>query len=86
MFAMVMCAGRAKDIKWGLFFTVVAGLTARMFDSWYGKPELIIMATFALFWLSLVVSRDWRRILGLSALFVVISGVSLKTHLNLPIF
>ena len=78
MFAMVMCAGRAKDIKWGLFFTVMAGLTARLFDSWYGKPELIIMAAFALFWLTLIVSRDWRRILGLSALFVVISGVGLR--------
>ncbi len=82
MFAMVMCAGRAKDIKWGLFFTVIAGLTARLFDSWYGKPELIIMAAFALFWLVLIVSRDWRRILGLSALFAVISGTGLGNPLN----
>ena len=82
MFAMVMCAGRAKDIKWGLFFTVIAGLTAKLFMLWYGKPELIFMAAFALFWLTLIVSRDWKRIIGFLALFVIVSGVVLRNPFN----
>ena len=82
MFAMVMCAGRAKDIKWGLFSTVIAGLTAKLFMLWYGKPELIFMAAFALFWLTLIVSRDWKRIIGFLALFVIVSGVVLRNPLN----
>ncbi len=75
MFAMVMCAGRAKDIKWGLFFTLIAGIVANLFMAWYGKPELIIMAAFSLFWLTLIITHDLKRILGFSTIFIVLSGV-----------
>ncbi len=82
MFAMVMCAGRAKDIKWGLFFTTIAGLVANLFMAWYGKPELIIMAAFSLFWLTLVITRDPRRIFGFFAIFIVLSGVKIFNPFN----
>ena len=82
MFAMVMCAGRAKDIKWGLFFIVIAGLTAKLFMDWYGKHELIFMAAFSLFWLTLVISRDPRRIIGFSVLFIVLSDAWFFNPLN----
>ena len=89
MFAMVMCAGKAKTLKWGLFFTVLAGLTAKLFMVWYGKSELIFMAAFSLFWLSLVISQDPRRIIGFSALFIVLSGAEffnpLKSFYLFPI-
>ncbi|MDC0461553.1 hypothetical protein OAM34_00925 [Alphaproteobacteria bacterium] len=77
MFAMVMCAGKATNVKYGLLFTIIAGITAHLFMYWYGKAELIIMAAIALFWLLLVLSRDWRRYLGFTILFLLISGVGL---------
>ena len=75
MFAMIMCAGKAKDIRIGLLFTIAGGITAHLFMTWYNKSELIIMAAVALFWLLVVVSRDWRRIVGFTILFITISGV-----------
>ena len=77
MFAMVLCAGRAKQLKWGLFFTILAALSARVFMLWYSKSELIIMALIALCWLLIVVTRDWRRIIGFSMIFILLSGVGL---------
>ena len=82
MFAMVLCAGRAKQLKWGLFFTILAALSARVFMVWYSKSELIIMALIALCWLLIVVTRDWRRIIGFSMLFILLSGVGLINPFN----
>ena len=82
MFALVLCAGRAKDIKWGLFFTLIAGLTANIFMSWYGKSELILMALISLIWLLIVITRDWRRVIGFSALFILLSGVEFLNPFN----
>ena len=82
MFAMVMCAGKAKNIKIRLIFTIIAGGTAHLFMSWYGKPELIIIAAIALFWLLCVISPDWRQILGFTTLFILISGVGFINPLN----
>ena len=75
MFAMVMCAGKTKDARIGLLFTIIAGITANLFMNWYSKSELIIMAAIALFWLLAVISHDWRRIGGFTILFIIISGV-----------
>ena len=44
MFAMVLCAGRAKQLKWGLFFTTFSCIISKVIYVWYGKSELIIMA------------------------------------------
>ena len=46
MFAMILYAGKTRDVKLGVFFTIVAGLTAHLFMSWYGKSELILMASY----------------------------------------
>ena len=70
-----MCAGKSKNFKISLFFTAVAGVFAQVFMSWYGKPELIIMASISLFFLLVVLTKNWRRIFGLTALFILISGV-----------
>ncbi len=77
MFAMVLCAGRSQQLKWGLFFTLIASITANLFMSWYGKSELIIMALIALCWLLIVITKDWRRLIGFSFVFIMISGVGL---------
>jgi len=82
MFAMIMCAGRTKDVRVGLLFTIIAGLTAHLFMNWYGKSELVIMAAIALFWLLCVISRDWRRILSFTILFVAISGTGFINPFN----
>ncbi len=77
MFAMVLCAGSAKKLKWGIFFTFIAALSARLFMSWYDKSELIIMALIAFCWLIIVKSKDWRRLIVFSAIFILLSGVGL---------
>lgn len=82
MFAMIMCAGSTKDLKIGLLFTTIAGITAYLFMNWYGKSELVIMAAIALFWLLCVISRDWRRIFGFTILFVTISGMGFINPFN----
>ncbi len=82
MFAMILYAGKTRDVKLGVFFTIVAGLTAHLFMSWYGKSELILMATIALCWLLIVIVRDWRRIVGFTLLFFFISGVEIINPFN----
>ena len=69
MFAMVLCAGRAKQLKWGLFFTLLAALSARLFMSWYGKSELILMALIAYVGYLLLNMRDWRSVIGFFCLY-----------------
>ncbi len=77
MFAMVLCAGSAKKLRWGIFFTFIAALSARLFMSWYDKSELIIMALIAFCWLIIVKSKDWRRLIVFSTVFILLSGVGL---------
>ena len=82
MFAMVLCAGRAKQLKWGLFFTLLAALSARLFMAWYGKSELIIMALIGLCWLLIINMRDWRSVIGFLFVFILVSGVDLINPFN----
>ena len=77
LFALAIWSGRAKKWQYGLCITIFAGLTARLFMEWYGKSELIWMTLFALFWMALVCSRDWRRAGGFSILFILLSGVQI---------
>ena len=50
--------------------------------SWYGKSELIIMASISLFFLLVVLTKNWRRIFELTALFILISGVGFINPFN----
>ena len=77
LFGLAIWAGRAKNWQTSLGVTILAGLTARLFMEWYGKSELIWISLFALFWMLLVCSRDWRRTIGLSILFILLSGVQI---------
>ena len=77
LFGLAIWAGRAKKWQVSLGVTIMAGLTARLFMAWYGKSELIWMSFFALFWMLLVCSRDWRRAGGFSILFILLSGVQI---------
>ena len=82
MFALILCAGRAKEIKWGIVFTLMSGLTANLFMRWYGKEQLIFMALIALCWLLIVITKDWRRVVGFSVIFVLLSGVEFSNPFN----
>ncbi|MEC8109653.1 MAG: hypothetical protein VX106_04475 [Pseudomonadota bacterium] len=77
LFGLAIWAGRAKNWQVSLVVTIMAGLTARLFMSWYNKPELIWMSLFALFWMILICSRDWRRAIGFSILFILLSGLQI---------
>ena len=77
LFGLAIWAGRAQKWQVSLGVTIMAGLTARLFMAWYGKSELIWMSFFALFWMLLVCSRDWRRAGGFGILFILLSGVQI---------
>ncbi|MGB2468018.1 MAG: hypothetical protein ACPIDW_02735, partial [Candidatus Puniceispirillaceae bacterium] len=77
LFGLAIWAGRAQKWQVSLGVTILAGLTARLFMAWYDKSELIWMSLFALFWMLLVCSRDWRRAGGFSILFILLSGVQI---------
>ena len=77
LFGLAIWAGRAKNWQVSLGVTILAGLTARLFMAWYDKSELIWLSLFALFWMLLVCSRDWRRAGGFSILFILLSGVQI---------
>ena len=77
LFGLAIWAGRAQKWQVSLGVTIMAGLTARLFMAWYDKSELIWMSFFALFWMLLVCSRDWRRAGGFSILFILLSGVQI---------
>ncbi|MGB2311587.1 MAG: hypothetical protein ACPH6E_05980, partial [Candidatus Puniceispirillaceae bacterium] len=77
LFGLAIWAGRAQKWQVSLGVTIMAGLTARLFMAWYDKSELIWMSLFALFWMLLVCSRDWRRAGGFSILFILLSGVQI---------
>ena len=77
LFGLAIWAGRAQKWQVSLGVTIMAGLTARLFMAWYDKSELIWMNLFALFWMLLVCSRDWRRAGGFGILFILLSGVQI---------
>ena len=75
IFGLIVFAGKAKSKIRCLAWCVAAGILANIFMWWYGKSELIVMATFALAWLLFCLQRDIFILLAGSTTFFVLSGV-----------
>ena len=76
MIGLVVLAGRASSKLCCLGWCVAAGISANLFMWWYGKPELIVMATIALAWLLVCLHRQIPTVLTGTAIFLVVSGVT----------
>ena len=77
IFGLVIFAGRARSRLQALAWCVCAGVTARLFMSWYGKPELILMATFALFWLLSCLQKRISTVIAGTLIFVLLANLSI---------
>ena len=77
IFGLVILAGRAQSRLHALAWCVCAGVTARLFMSWYGKPELILMATFALFWLLCCLQKRVSTVIAGTLIFVLLANLSI---------
>ncbi len=76
IFGLVVIAGRANSRRACLLWCVIAGLCANLFTWWYGKPELIAMATIALAWLLACLQRNFLTAITGTTIFVLISGIT----------
>ena len=75
MFGLVIFAGRSKSPVRCLAWCMAAGLNANLFMWWYGKPELIVMAAFALAWLISCLQRNVLTLLAGTTIFLALSGI-----------
>jgi len=74
LFSMVYLS--SKNYSWlkSTILVAIAGLTAKIFYLWYPKPELILMSFFSLIFLTLFNTKNWKRVLVNSAIFVFLSN------------
>ena len=70
IFGLVVFAGRADSRFTCLIWCGIAGITAHLFMWWYGKPELVVMATITLVWMLL--QKSLVTMLTGSALFLAL--------------
>ncbi len=77
IFGFAVFAGRSKSRLHCFAWCITAGFTANLFIWWYGKPELIVMAAIALFWLLICQQRSLSTTLLGTMAFIAISGIGL---------
>lgn len=82
LFGLVLFSARSKTVFWTFFWCVFAGLTAKIFMSWYGKPELIWLAMISYCWLLMVLKRNVFMTFSCLLLFYLISPTDLPNPLN----
>ena len=78
LFALIMFSARSTTTKATFFWAIIASLTANLFMSWYGKPELIWMAIAAYAWLLFVHRKDIIITTICLLLFYVAAPVKLR--------
>lgn len=84
IFGLVVFAGRATSRLRCFGWCLTAGLSANLFMWWYGKPQLIVVASIALVWLLCCLQRNiWTTGAG-TALFFIFSGIKFFNPINSP--
>ena len=75
MFGIAIIAARSASRPKALGWCILAGICGNFFMWWYGKPELIVIATFALAWLLICLKRDILTAVGGPIIVLVTSGI-----------
>ena len=72
IFGLMMLSARSKSAIGTLIWAAAASVTACIFMTWYGKPELIWMAFFAYLWLLVALRKDLKvAALALMLIYVI---------------
>ncbi len=58
MFALVMLSAKSRTAISSIIWAISAGIIAKIFMAWYGKPELIWLAMAAYLWLLLAMRKE----------------------------
>ena len=89
LFALVYLASRKQIWIKNIIFTIFAGLVGKLFFTWYPKPELILMSFISLLFFTIFITKDLRKTLLNSVIFILLTGPniyinSLYTIINNP--
>ena len=73
MFAMIYLSSKNNSWFKSITFVVVSGLIAKIFYLWYPKSELILISFSSLVFLTAVNTKNWKRVLTNSMIFIFLS-------------
>ena len=77
LFALVYLASRKQSWIKNIFLIVFAGIIGKIFYFWYPKPELIFFSFFSLLFFTTLNTRDWKKILFNSAVYISFTSPSI---------
>jgi len=75
MLGLVVFASRTKNLLAALCLSAVCGFAYYIFDLWYSKPFFGWAFLVGLVWLTLITTADVKRVVLLSSIFLMASGL-----------
>jgi dolichyl-diphosphooligosaccharide--protein glycosyltransferase len=73
LFAFTYLASRKQSWTKTILFVIFASLIGKAFYLWYPKAELILMSFFSLFFFTLINSKDWKKIIFNSFVYILLT-------------
>ena len=73
LFAFTYLASRKQSWTKTILFVIFASLIGKVFYLWYPKAELILMSFFSLFLFTLINSKDWKKIIFNSFVYILLT-------------
>ncbi len=77
LFAFIILASKKQKLYLTIFFSIIAGITAKLFFNWYPQKELIYMSFMALFFMSLINLKNYKKLLLIITIFIIVAGPSI---------
>lgn len=74
LFGMIYLSSKNNTWFKSLIYVVISGLIAKIFYFWYPKSELILISFFSLVFLTVVNTKNWKRVLSNSIIFILLSN------------
>lgn len=82
IFGLLLLSAKATTPAKKIAFCTLAGFAAYIFDAWYGKPELILIATVSFLWLMLSTRHKLRHAFAYCLLFFSFAPHLIDNPLN----
>lgn len=77
LFAAIYMASRKQSWYLTILYIFFAGLIGKCFNLWYSKDELIIMSFISLVFFSTTFTKDWKKIIFNSSIYIILTGPNL---------
>ena len=74
LFAAIYISSKNQPLIKNIIFIIFAGLIGKIFFLWYPKPELIILSFISLFFFTIVNTKDWKKILLNSIIYILLTN------------